>query len=270
MTDSHLTGLSDRQRREKDYYDQYAVKLKTNRTVDLSPVTSDEQRPWNSYWEIYALARRYFNEGMTILDFGCGPGDNALRLAKIGYTVIGLDISPNNIKLAQELFSNNPWTKESKFEVSTAEKLPYANETFDVISGIDILHHVDIKKSLEECHRVLKAGGVAIFREPIEVPLLDMIRNSWAVRLLAPKDKSFENHITEDEAKLTNKDLDLIRSIFPKIEIKRYFILARLDRFYRNGADPTPSILEKIDYWLIRNFPGYNKLGGAIVINLKK
>lgn len=270
MTDSHLIDLSDRQRREKDYYDQYASTLQLNREVDFSPVISDEQRPWNSYWEIYALARRFFNEGMTILDFGCGPGDNALRLAKIGYKVIGFDISPTNIKLAQELFSNNPWTKESKFEVSTAENLPYSNETFDVISGVDILHHVDIKRSLEECHRVLKVGGVAIFREPIEAPFLDMIRNTWPVRLIAPKDKSFESHITEDEAKLTEKDLEFIQSIFPKFEIKRYFILARLDRFYRQGADPTPSILEKIDHWLIRNFPGYGRLGGAIVIILKK
>jgi ubiquinone/menaquinone biosynthesis C-methylase UbiE len=270
MKDSHLTALSDRQKREKDYYEQYAEKLEPNRTVDFSPVTSHEQRPWNSYWEVYALCRGLFNQGTTILDFGCGPGDNAIRLAKIGYNVVGFDICANNIKSAQELFFNNPWAPESKFEVSTAEVLPYPDETFDVISGIDILHHVDIQRSIAECHRVLKTGGVAIFREPIEVPILDMIRNTWLLRLIVPKDASLESHITQDEAKLTEKDLALLGNIFSAFEFKRYFVLARLDRFYRKAGDPAPSILERIDYWLVKNVPGYSRLGGAVVIILKK
>jgi SAM-dependent methyltransferase len=47
--------------------------------------------------------------------------------------------------------------------VCIAENLPFANESFDVISSTQVLEHVDDpKKVIEEMHRVLKLGGVAI------------------------------------------------------------------------------------------------------------
>jgi ubiquinone/menaquinone biosynthesis C-methylase UbiE len=148
--------------------------------------------------------------------------------------------------------------------------LPYSDNHFDFIAGIDILHHVDIAKSLQECKRVLKPGGIAIFREPLEVPLLDLIRNTWIVKLFAPKKKSFELHITEDERKLNSSDLKMIQTIFPDTTMKRYFLFARFDKFFREGSDPQPSVLEKLDHFLMTKIPLLRHLGGVVIFVLKK
>jgi SAM-dependent methyltransferase len=156
------------------------------------------------------------------------------------------------------------------FQVSAAEKLPYPTDHFDFIAGIDILHHVDVEKSLKECKRVLKPGGVAIFREPIEVPLLDWIRNTFIVRAFAPKSKSLDLHITEDERKLNRTDIKIIESVFPNVQYENFFLLARFDKFYRKGSDSHPSILEKLDHMILRMFPFLKAFGGVRIIVLKK
>lgn len=262
--------LTERQKREKDYYDQYSASFNLNRMIDFSPVVSKEKRPWNSYWSVYHLATEYFRPNALMLDFGSGPGDNALRFAKIGYNVEGFDISESNVALSRLVFDKNGFASKGNFQVSAAETLPYPDNHFDFIAGIDILHHVDIAKSITECKRVLKPGGVAVFREPLEVPLLDFIRNTWFVKLFAPKKKSFELHITEDERKLNRTDIEIIRRIFPHAVLKRYFLLARFDKFFREGSDPQPSILEKLDHFLMTKIPALKYLGGVVIFVLKK
>lgn len=269
MTDKIQTiELTDRQQREKEYYEQYSQSFDASQEVDFSPVLSGELRPWNSYWSIYQLAQEQFGVGKALLDFGSGPGDNALRFAKIGYDVSGFDISEGNVAIANHLF--NKYQMAGSFQVSSAEKLPFKEESFDVIAGVDILHHVDIRQSMLECLRVLKKGGSAFFREPLEVDLLDKLRNTSLVKMIAPKDKSFEHHITEDERKLNSNDLKIIEEIFPNMITKRYFFLARLDRFYRKGSDPAPSLLEKLDSFLFKICPPLKNLGGVVIIILKK
>lgn len=266
-------NLTERQQRERDYYNQYA-KLHTPsvENIDLSPVTKViekiERRPWNSYWAIYQFAINHYSEGKRLLDFGTGPGENALRFAKIGYDIEGFDISEQNIEIAKDLFHKTGLKGE--FQVSFAEYLPYEDDSFDLIVGIDILHHVDISHSIRECYRVLKYGGKAFFREPVEVPFLDRIRESSIVKKFFPKNASFDNHITEDERKLNWKDERTIRSVFPKVKKHYYFLFARFDKFFREGADPKPSFLEKLDYTIMKMFPFAKRLGGTVIYELEK
>jgi ubiquinone/menaquinone biosynthesis C-methylase UbiE len=217
MTDQ----MTERQRREREYYNQYGRSFDPYAYgVDMSPVTGPlsgkEYRPWNSYWAIYELAIAHFQEGKRLLDFGTGSGDNALRFAHIGYVIEGFDISEINIKNAQRLFAAH--NQCGNFQVAIAEALPYPDEHFDIIVGIDILHHVDISKAIRECHRVLKPGGKAFFREPVDVPVLDAIRNTRLVRFFVPKEVSLEKHITADERKLNALDQLAIQEIFPKLK----------------------------------------------------
>jgi ubiquinone/menaquinone biosynthesis C-methylase UbiE len=262
--------LSERQKREKEFYDQYADRFNIHQEIDLSPVISKQRRPWNSYWAVYETASQLFKSNHRMLDFGSGPGDNAIRFAKIGYYVEGFDISETNIALSRELAAKNGIANKVQFQLSPAEKLPYTNNLFDFIAGIDILHHVDITLAITECKRVLKPGGVAVFREPLEVPLLDQIRNTKLIRLFAPKGKSFEHHITEDERKLNQADIDTIVSIFPNTTIKKYSLFSRFDKFFREGSNPRPSLLEQLDHVLFAFFPFLKRLGGVVILVLKK
>jgi len=272
--------LSERQKREKEYYESYANTFDLDQSVDFSPIkdqiSGKEFRPWNSYWRTYQLPIMAYNRKVDtiadqkLLDFGCGPGDNALRLSSIGYRVTGFDISESNVQLANKLFEKNDMTDKGSFVVSTAENLEFSDNEFDMVVGIDILHHVDISRALREVRRVLKDGGQGVFREPIEVPILDMIRNSWPVRVLVPNTASLEAHITEDERKLNHLDLQLIKSIFPKTRIERSLILSRFDKFIRKPDNKNSSLLERIDFFLMKVIPGYKLLGGAAVIVVEK
>lgn len=273
------TLLTERQLREKEYYEQYAEQNSISGPVDFSPIDGvllgTERRPWNSYWRTYELPINAYlslkpaaQQEAKLLDFGCGPGDNSLRFSRVGFKVTGFDISENNIKSCKNLFERN--STPGTFVVSVAEKLPFADNTFEVVAGVDILHHVDIVRSINEVRRVLKTNGVAVFREPIEVPLLDNIRNTALVKMLVPNKASLENHITEDERKLNQVDLALIKKIFPEMKVERSLILSRLDKFVRRGNNPKASFLEKLDYVLCKIIPFYEKLGGAAVIVLTK
>lgn len=266
--------LTERQKREQEYYDEYAKTYDVNQKIDMAPIdgpmSGKETRPWNSYWAIYDFAIKYFKKGNRLLDFGSGPGENAVRFATIGYDVEGFDISQKNIDTANKLFEVNNLKEKGNFQITSAEKLDYETESFDLIVGVDILHHVDIPKSVSECYRVLKNGGRAFFREPIEVPLLDMIRNTKIVKMFAPKEKSFELHITEDERKLNSKDVEIIKNIFPNMVIHRYLFLARFDKYLRDSEDPKPSFLEKVDHFLMKYIPGVKHLGGVVIFELRK
>ncbi len=264
--------LSERQKREQEYYNQYASMFKVNENVDFSPVLGNERRPWNSYWYTYQLVEenKTGRTEPTLLDFGSGPGENALRFAKLGYKVEGFDISEKNCEVADQLFAKYEMSDRGSFKVTPAEKLDYESESFDVICGIDILHHVDIPKAIVECHRVLKKGGIAVFREPLDVPLWDIIRNSRIVTKFFPKTASFDTHITEDERKLNQEDLRVISQTFPDIRIDKFLLFSRFDPYIRKEGDPTPSMLEKVDSFLMKIIPGLANLGGAMVITVKK
>jgi ubiquinone/menaquinone biosynthesis C-methylase UbiE len=273
-----MTDLSERQLREKEYYEQYAAKFDVGQTIDFSPIEGPllgrERRPWNSYWRTYEIPVDYYlnnngNKNFELLDLGCGPGDNSLRFSRIGYKVTGFDISSSNIENCKKLFEKNQCADRGHFLVSIAEKLEFQDASFDIVAGIDILHHVDIPKTMKEVERVLRPGGIAVFREPVEVPFLDWIRNTRLVRFFVPNAASLEAHITEDERKLNEFDFKVINEIFPLMTIERSLILARFDKFIPKNSK-SASLFEKVDYFFTKIIPGFSLLGGGAVIILKK
>lgn len=107
---------------------------------------------------------RYFKikKKEKVLDLGCGDGLNVNILYKSGIkNITGVDISPNLIKSAKKL------TPRARFYLSSAEKLPFKAETFDVVLVDSVFHHfMKYDKALSEIKRVLKNGGRLCFIEP--------------------------------------------------------------------------------------------------------
>ena len=105
-----------------------------------------------------------------VLDVGCGSGWATRLMAEKAHTgrVVGIDISDEMIKLAQETstsFSN------VKFYVGSAEKLPFKDSEFSHAFSMESLYYYgDIVAALREIKRVLQAGGqfatvVDLYRE---------------------------------------------------------------------------------------------------------
>jgi len=263
-----MTELSERQRRELKFYEEFS-KMHTPQAF-LASISGKETRPWNSYWRVVEIAKQNFrSDDQKLLDFGCGKGELSLVLSKVGYEVFGFDLSPNNITIAKRLANEYQMTGRTHFQVGVAEKLDYPTNYFDMVVGNEILHHVEISQALSECSRVLKeGGGMAIFHEPVRVPVFDFLRESRFGRWLVPKEASLENQVTEDERKLTADDLNLIKSIGVNSSTQRFLLFSRLERFI--NISEASSFLEKVDFYLFKLFPFLKPFGGRVVMVVRK
>ena len=95
-----------------------------------------------------------------LLDVACGNG-NFMEYAEKFFDCYGVDISKEAIRKAKKR------TKKSRFKITTAEKLNFKKEYFDVVTCLGSMEHfVNIDKSLKEMKRVLKDDGVAILHVP--------------------------------------------------------------------------------------------------------
>ena len=101
--------------------------------------------------------------GKRVLDVGCGAGTDLVRFAKGGALVSGVDISPSAVALARQNFSQQ--SLEADLREADGEHLPYADGTFDLVFAHGVLQYTpDSRALVEECRRVLKPGGDAIFQ----------------------------------------------------------------------------------------------------------
>ncbi len=147
----------------------------------------------------YAYAVLGDIRGLTVLDFGCGTGENSLvKLARRGAHVIGVDISASLIELARRRLDINGVSGSAEFVVGSAHDLPLAPASVDVVIGIAVLHHLNLELAAREVFRVLKRGGRAVFKEPV--------RDSWILRAVrktipyrAPDVSPFERPLTSSE-----------------------------------------------------------------------
>jgi SAM-dependent methyltransferase len=96
--------------------------------------------------------------GEKWLDVGTGTGAVAMRAARAGAEVTGSDLSPALIETAKQLAEREGL--EITFEVGDAEKLPYGNADFDVVSSsVGVIFAPDHRAVAHELARVTKPGG---------------------------------------------------------------------------------------------------------------
>src|ERR1700753_2277420 len=105
------------------------------------------------------------------LELGCGTGFFLLNLIKAGVARRGsvTDLSPGMVKVAVR--NGKSLGLDIDGQVADAERTPYDDNTFDLVAGHAVLHHIpDVELSLREVVRVLKPGGRFVFAgEPTTV-----------------------------------------------------------------------------------------------------
>jgi ubiquinone/menaquinone biosynthesis C-methylase UbiE len=98
------------------------------------------------------------------LEIGAGTGYFSLHMLKAGIVreAVATDISPGMIEVLDQNAARLGLTVESL--VADAERLPFEDESFDLVLGHAVLHHIpDLAKAFSEFHRVLRPGGVILF-----------------------------------------------------------------------------------------------------------
>ena len=100
--------------------------------------------------------------GGRVLDVGCGNGSLINAIRKNGdVEAYGVDISPRMIEECRRRYDG------ITFEVSSGEKLPFADDYFDAVMLCCALHHMHNPRNFfAEARRVLKTGGTLIISEP--------------------------------------------------------------------------------------------------------
>lgn len=115
--------------------------------------------------EIRSLRKRVsVSNNKVILELGCGNGTGTALIKKYFRPkhLYAIDVDHKQIELAKSKVPD----KSVTFEVADVVKLPYKNETFDVVMDFSVLYHIENwKHALKEIRRVLKPGGQFILED---------------------------------------------------------------------------------------------------------
>lgn len=98
--------------------------------------------------------------GARCLEIGCGTGLFSEGFAGTGAKLVSIDVSHDLILQAKSRLPRG------HFIEADACLTCFKNESFDVVIGSSILHHLDIPSTLREIYRILKKGGSLWFTEP--------------------------------------------------------------------------------------------------------
>jgi SAM-dependent methyltransferase len=105
------------------------------------------------------ICRRVTDRRPRILDVGCGTGANLLMLSQYG-DAEGVDVSEDALAFCRERGLAN-------VKLGAGEKLPYDDATFDLVTALDVVEHMDDDLAgLREMRRVLRPGGLVLLFVP--------------------------------------------------------------------------------------------------------
>ena len=141
---------------EKHRYDNRAnIFLDSNNLYHFDKIPIYLNTPY--YYYFHLLEEK--SGQSKLLEIGAGMGENTSSLLDMSFKVTSTDISSKSVEVMRNRFS-----KYSNFSVEVAdmEKLPFNNESFDVVCSAGSLSYGDNDTVLNEIHRVLKPDGVFI------------------------------------------------------------------------------------------------------------
>ncbi len=117
----------------------------------------------NSPHEAMHEVANYFNQAgvKSVLDVGCGLGANMAILARLGFSVSGIDAASQGLEVADANLRSIP-SVDYDLQLAQFQKLPYDDESFDSAISVQVLYHGTesaVLAGIAETSRVLKPGG---------------------------------------------------------------------------------------------------------------
>jgi SAM-dependent methyltransferase len=103
----------------------------------------DGPAPWDIGQPQPAIARLAAQRGFTgsVLDAGCGTGENALHIASLGFSVLGIEVAPTALAIARTKADNRGITAE--FAAADARHLERLGRTFQTVLDCGLFHTFD-------------------------------------------------------------------------------------------------------------------------------
>jgi len=140
--------------------------------------------------------------GLRLLDIGCGGGLLCEPMARLGFSVTGVDASPRNIGVARA--HAEAQGLDIDYRANTAEALIEQGEPlFDVVLNMEVIEHVaDPARFLQDCVRLLKPGGLMIVATLNRTPkalALAVVGAEYVLRWLPPGTHDWKKFIKPHE-----------------------------------------------------------------------
>ncbi len=136
---------------EIDRYDERALQVLNYKKNSKKKIKDYINTPNQYYFSSIKKLKK-----TKLLEIGAGTGENTFRLIKMKFNVCATDISPKSVEVMSQKYSKY---KNFSSKVVDMEKLPFKNESFDVICSAGSLSYGDNNRVMNEIYRVLKLGG---------------------------------------------------------------------------------------------------------------
>ncbi len=115
--------------------------------------------------------------GGVALDYGCGWGDIAARVASRFDRVVGVDVSPDRVAFARAEYPT------IEFRTCPTDRLDHADGSYDVVLSIVVLPFVpSVADYLADCARVLRPGGHLVAMFPNPHPMMELVYGAFGRR----------------------------------------------------------------------------------------
>ncbi len=188
-----------------------------------------------------------------VLEIGCGTGLFTRKVFEATQAqIVATDLSDALLEQARELLA------EAIFQSEDAMNLSFADQTFDVVFGNSVLHHLDFRQALTEMNRVLKPGGRIAFAEP------NMLNPQIFIQKNIPFIKKWLGD-SPDETAIIRWQFDnlLKKKGFTNIKITPYdFLHPITPKVLVNVISGVGSVIEKI--------PLLREIAGSVIISAEK
>ncbi len=193
-------------------------------------------------------------KGYKVLEIGSGDGEFTSRLVSIKANIVATDITPEVIKRGRQMVKN----PNVKFSIDDAESMKFSGNSFDIVCGVSILHHVNTKKALTEAFRILKKGGQIFFTEP------NLLNPHVFLGLHVPMFRKRMEFSDNETALIRWQVKDMLRRIgFKEVVVKNYdFLHPKTPARFINLAQNLSNILD--------DMPVVKEISGSLIIWAKK
>jgi SAM-dependent methyltransferase len=243
--------LADEARFGDQAYALYAHDLLLNE--NFFKKYAEPQDNWD--WRQYGAKLLGRVKGCRVLDYGCGQGEEAVYLAMMGAHVTAIDISPVGIRLTKERARLNGVDDRVTAMLMRCDPTEFPSESFDVIHGFGILHHIGLRTGMKEIKRLLKPRGRGLFFEHMG--------NSKLIERLRPKEKDY----TKGERPVKWKEIQEVLPDFSLVMARPFHIASRLRRRIQLMNRP---VVKRFDHAVLSALPFMRHFASGLVIYVEK
>lgn len=146
-----------------------------------------EERRYATHYNLRDLFAKLAGSSGKLLEVGCGIGVDSIQLAKCGFDVTAVDLTESALQVAKEFAVRR--NVDIDFQLGNAERLEFADGTFDAVYSFGVLHHTpDIQKAVAEVRRVLKPDGTAYIMLYHRDSLVNLVHRTLRLPYESPRD----------------------------------------------------------------------------------